>query len=92
MVQTTEALGKRKRETEQVVSSRRAIKRKRKVKSKEAESQDLDTQTGVNQAIGHMDASLLADYTAQSTRRFEPELSSIELEDLYVSGILVIYY
>ncbi|KAH8802779.1 U3-containing 90S pre-ribosomal complex subunit-domain containing protein [Xylogone sp. PMI_703] len=41
---------------------------------------------GINNAIASMDNQLLADYVAQQTRRFEDQLSSIELEDKYISS------
>ncbi|KAL9068191.1 MAG: hypothetical protein Q9157_006581 [Trypethelium eluteriae] len=85
MADFSEALGKRKRETEQAVSKKRAMKRKQKPKSSLAGDLNLDASAGVNEAIGHMDSSLLADYVAQSIRRFEPDLTSIELEDRYIS-------
>lgn len=46
--------------------------------------QDLDQRTNVT--IGRMDERLLADYVAQSTRRFETNLSPLELQDLYIPG------
>lgn len=42
---------------------------------------DLDEENGLNPAIGKMDPSLLADFIARQTKKHEPELSVVELED-----------
>lgn len=47
---------------------------------------DLDLERGLNLAIGRMDRGLLADYIAQRTKRFQSELSTVELEDLHIPG------
>lgn len=57
-----------------------------------AEEEDLDLSTGINKSFGHMDSQLLADYMAQRTRKFECDLSSVELEDMYISGNYAIAY
>lgn len=46
----------------------------------------LDLDLGVNRAFSGMDSQLLADHLSQNTSRFEPDLSSVELSDLYISG------
>lgn len=51
-----------------------------------AEEHDLDLSVGINKSFAHMDSQLLADYVAQRTRKFESDLSSVELEDRYISG------
>ncbi|KAK8185317.1 U3-containing 90S pre-ribosomal complex subunit-domain containing protein [Phyllosticta capitalensis] len=53
-------------------------------KPKDVDDEDLDEAKGLNRSIGRMDSRLLADYMAQRTRRFEPDLSMVELEDRYV--------
>ncbi|KZF24270.1 hypothetical protein L228DRAFT_245179 [Xylona heveae TC161] len=78
---------KRKRdETVEAAVEEKTSKRSKKRKNKKATSEgfadaDLDTENGVNAALGKMDGSLLADYVAQRTKRFEGELSLVELED-----------
>lgn len=47
----------------------------------------LDLEHGVNFAVGNMDKHLLADHIARQTKRFLPELSPVELEDLRIPGI-----
>jgi protein CMS1 len=73
----TSNAAKRKRETETdaPVESKRAAKRKKSKKPKEK---------GVNHAIAHMDSNLMADHIAQRTKRFKPDLSLVEAEDLHV--------
>ncbi|RFU28134.1 hypothetical protein B7463_g8191, partial [Scytalidium lignicola] len=46
--------------------------------------EDESGEGGINNAIAAMDNQLLADYVAQQTRRFEDQLSSVELEDKYI--------
>ncbi|TVY48120.1 Protein CMS1 [Lachnellula occidentalis] len=59
-------------------------KPKTKAKAKEIEEDELDLEAGINKAFSHMNSQLLADYVAQRTRRYESDLSSIELEDKYI--------
>jgi len=61
-------------------------RRRPKSKSKATEEDELDLEAGTNNAFSHMDNHLLADYVAQRTRRYESDLSSIELEDRYIPG------
>jgi protein CMS1 len=51
-----------------------------------AEDDDMDLSICINKSFAHMDSQLLADYVAQRTRKFESDLSSVELEDRYISG------
>ncbi|PQE13464.1 Replication regulator protein [Rutstroemia sp. NJR-2017a WRK4] len=53
-------------------------------KPKPSEDEDIDVEAGVNLAIAKMDNHLLADYIARQTRRYENDLSSVELEDKYL--------
>lgn len=64
----------------------KAKKRKRSKKPKDVDDAALDTEIGVNRAIAQMDSRLLADHIAQRTRRFRPELSTMEIEDSYIPG------
>ncbi|KAK5017089.1 Protein cms1 [Cryomyces antarcticus] len=76
---------KRKRDTQaQPAESKRAAKRQRTKKPKDIDDDELNTAAGVNTAVAHMDSRLLADHVAQRTKRFEPELSLVELEDRYI--------
>ncbi|KAK8154997.1 U3-containing 90S pre-ribosomal complex subunit-domain containing protein [Phyllosticta citrichinensis] len=75
--------GKRKRGEEEPKQSKRAKRRKNK-QPKDVHDEDLDEAAGLNRSIGRMDSRLLADYMAQRTKRFEPDLSLVELEDRYV--------
>lgn len=58
-----------------------------KKKQKITDHGDLDLELSINRAFSQMDSQLLADYLAQRTRNFESNLSSIELEDRFISGI-----
>jgi protein CMS1 len=80
---------KRKWDNESAPEKRSAKHRKSK-KPKDIADQDLDTENGINVAVSHMDGRLLADYVAQRTKRFQPELSLVELEDRYIPGIHLI--
>ena len=63
-------------------------KRKEKKSLKQlAERDDLDDAHSVNKSIGQMDGQMLADRIAQKSKRFEPDLSLVELEDRRLSGI-----
>ena len=46
----------------------------------------LDEENGVNRAVALMDPQLLADHMAQRTRRFEPDLSIVEMDELTFPG------
>lgn len=79
---------KRKREDEAPAESKRAAKRRKSKKPKDIADDALDLEAGVNHAIAHMDSQLLADHIAQRTKRFQSDLSLVELDDLRVSGKL----
>jgi U3-containing 90S pre-ribosomal complex subunit len=77
--------GKRKRDDES--HSKKARKKKAfKQKPKDINDDDLDEELGLNLAIGRMDGQLLVDHVAQRTKKFEPELSTVEREDRYLPG------
>ncbi|KAI9813507.1 MAG: hypothetical protein M1832_006305 [Thelocarpon impressellum] len=61
-------------------------KQKKKTRNKKPghDEADLDLEAGINKAIGKMDARLLADHVAQRTKRFEADLSVVELEDKHI--------
>lgn len=77
---------KRKRPATQDDESKRAAKRERRKakKPKDVDDSALDAELGINHAIALMDSSLMADHLAQRTRRFQPELSLVEAEDLHL--------
>lgn len=51
------------------------------------EGKDLDLVQGLNLNIAKLDSRLLADYVAKRTKWFSPNLSLVELEEMYISGI-----
>ena len=77
---------KRKREADDSKpDSNQAAKKKKKTKKpKDVDDDALDVELGVNHAIAHMDSRLLADHIAQRTKRFQPDMSMVEAEDLHV--------
>jgi protein CMS1 len=64
-----------------------APKKSKSKKSKAQDEDELDIEAGINRAFSHMDNQLLADYVAQRTRKYESDLSMIELEDKYLPGM-----
>ena len=96
-----EVPGKRKRDEaasgeahgddEAGVSKRQAKRRKQKDKSRAkravfAADEELDEVAGVNTSLGRLDPQLTADYIARQSRRFNPDLTAVELEELRVPG------
>ena len=82
-------LKKRKRNEDDATSRRRNAKQaKRTAIAADAgliqDENDIDEQKQVNQAVSRMNGSLFADFMARSVKRFQPELSLVELEDLRV--------
>jgi protein CMS1 len=84
---TQSSAKKRKRGPEQDQSSRKTAKKSKTKKANAVDEDELDTELGINTAFSHMDNQLLADYVAQRTRKYESDLSLVELEDKYISGI-----
>ncbi|KAA8576042.1 hypothetical protein EYC84_006205 [Monilinia fructicola] len=48
------------------------------------DEEDVDVEAGLNNSISKMNDHLLVDYVARQTRRYESDLSSVELEDRYL--------
>lgn len=80
----TNSANKRKRDDDSKPESKRAAKRKKTKKPKDVDDDALDVELGVNHAIAHMDSRLMADHMAQRTKRFQPDMSTVEIEDSYV--------
>lgn len=64
-------------------------KKKKKSSKHSAEDEFLDTELGLNTLFARMDNQLVADYLAQKTSRFAPDLSNVELSDITISGKLI---
>ncbi|KAL3420195.1 hypothetical protein PVAG01_08694 [Phlyctema vagabunda] len=82
---------KRKREADAEIGPKKSAKQgaakpksKKAKRAKAVEEDELDIEAGINNAFSHMDSQLLADYVAQRTRKYESDLSSVELEDKYI--------
>ena len=50
------------------------------------DAESIDLAKGLNHTIAKFDSSLLADYVAQRTKHFAPNLSHIELQDCRIPG------
>jgi protein CMS1 len=78
---------KRKRGVDGEKKNANGLKKpKFKQKTTEEEEDGLDLSLRINKAFAHMDNHLLADYVANLTRKFESDLSSVELDDRYIPG------
>ncbi|EME38800.1 hypothetical protein DOTSEDRAFT_180706 [Dothistroma septosporum NZE10] len=75
---------KRKREADD--ESKKAARKKKRTKKKpdDVDDSSLDSELGINRSIARMDSQLMADHIAQRTRRFQPDLSAVELEDVHI--------
>ncbi|GAM86318.1 hypothetical protein ANO11243_043320 [Dothideomycetidae sp. 11243] len=70
--------------------SKRAAKRKKAKPTKEAYDDAMDVEKGINHAIAHMDSQLLADHVAQRNKRFNSDLSTMELEEMQLPSSSII--
>ncbi|XP_014552637.1 hypothetical protein COCVIDRAFT_19316 [Bipolaris victoriae FI3] len=82
---------KREAEPEATKDDKKAAKKakrkeKKKQRAKAIDEDDLDQQLGVNHAFERMDGQLLADYVNARTRLYGQDLSSVELEDKFISA------
>ncbi|KAH7381636.1 U3-containing 90S pre-ribosomal complex subunit-domain containing protein [Pyrenochaeta sp. MPI-SDFR-AT-0127] len=90
-VTSTSKKRKREAEPESSKESKKAAKKakrkeKKKQKAKEIDEDDLDQELGVNHSFERMDGQLLADYINSRTRLYGKDLSSVELEDKFISA------
>ncbi len=74
---------KRNRDEEEEVGTI-SPKRKKKARRKITSDAVFDEELGVNTAIGQMDSQLLVDYVAKRTKKFEPNVSAVEMDDRYI--------
>lgn len=65
--------------------SKRAAKRKKKAPANDA-FENIDEELQIKTAMGRMDGALLADHVARQTKRFEKDISAVELEDRRIPG------
>ena len=79
---------KRKRTPEGPQPSKRSQKRKR-TKARHTE-EDIDVDSGINLALGRMNPDLLADYVAKRAKRFEGEITLVELENRRIPGTAIL--
>lgn len=79
-------LAKRKKIAEDSLARIKTPKKKKLENSRPIDNQALDMEKGVNTAIGNLDSHLLADYMVQKTKRFDDNLTMIELEEKRIPG------
>jgi protein CMS1 len=84
---STKSSKKRKRGANLGRSAKKAAKKSKSKQAKADDDDEIDTELGINKAFSHMDNQLLADYVAQRTRKYESDLSLVELEDKYIPGM-----
>lgn len=77
--------GQKKRKRDDA-ATRNAKKSRRNKKPNDIRDDDLDEELGLNLALGRMEAQILVDYVARRTKKFEPDLSTMELDELYLPG------
>lgn len=76
---------KRKREDDS--KPEKAKKHRKSKKPADVDDAALDTELGVNHALAGMDSQLMADHLARRTKKFNPDLTSVELDEIYISGL-----
>ena len=67
-------------------TSKRAAKKAKSKKVQADEDDSLDLEAGLNKSFATMDNQLLADYVTRQTRKFESDLTDVELKDKYLPG------
>ena len=82
---------KKRKQDVQSREEKNSSKRRKLKKPKDVEDEALDVDLRVNHAMAHMDSRLMADHIAQRTKRFRPELSLVEVEEVHVPGAFTTY-
>ncbi|KLJ06846.1 hypothetical protein EMPG_17663 [Blastomyces silverae] len=59
-------------------------KKRKRTKQIVEDPKDADKKDGIDESIGKMDGPLLADFFAQQAKRHNSELTTVELDDVYV--------
>ena len=77
---------KRKRTEDTDTTAKKAKKRKKSKKPQDVVDEALDVESGVNHAISHMDGRLISDHIAQRTKRFNLEMTAVEIDDIHLPG------
>ena len=61
--------------------------RKRRHKHRKFAGADIDSNAGLNLALGRLDRYLLADYLSEKTKQYDGSLTSIEMKEKRIPGI-----
>ncbi|KAI9848518.1 MAG: hypothetical protein M1837_007187 [Sclerophora amabilis] len=72
---------KKRTADESAEAVREKPKRKKKKEGREIDDGTFDLEAGINTVFANMDSRLLADFVAQRLKRFEGDLSTVELDD-----------
>ncbi|OAX80813.1 hypothetical protein ACJ72_04844 [Emergomyces africanus] len=59
-------------------------KKRKRVKQIVEDPKEADKKDGIDESIGKMDGRLLADFFAQQAKRHDSELTTVELDDIYI--------
>lgn len=74
----------KKRALDGIRSTSRLAPHKKRLKTDRERT--IDDDLGINRAIALMDNSLMVDYIARRTKRFRPDLSVVESDDISIPG------
>lgn len=74
-------------ENQDAHQSHQSAKRRKKKKPKDIDDRELDSSLEVNHVFRRLDAHSLNDHVTQRTARFEPKLTTFELEDRRIPGV-----
>lgn len=85
-------VAKRKRTAEDSSARIKTPRTEKSQISRPSYVQALDLEKGVNTAIKNLDSHLLADYIAQKTKRFDDNLTVVELEERRIPGTSLYFY
>jgi hypothetical protein len=61
-------------------------KTRKRTKQIAEDPRDSGKKSGIDESIGKMNGRLLADFFAQQAKRHDDELTTVELNDIYVPG------
>ena len=80
----------RKRKRDEEKTGAKSSKRKKRARRKITDEDNFDEQQGLNLAIAQMDSQLLVDHIAKQTKKFEPNMPALEMEDRYIPARAVL--
>jgi len=85
-----DVVNRKRHAEEEVVLSKRSLKRRRRHEKTQTAASDnpsaIKVASAINPDIARMDPQLLGDLVARQMKRFEPDISTVELEDRRIPG------